>query len=796
MAQKRVYELARELKISPQALISILRDLKVELSGHMSYVDDEAVEKVKKIFSEQRAAAQQRQKERKEYQEEVRKKRLQEQKQERRRFPKHEPKPGYKAKPESKPTPTPAQEKKSAAMASKPTTPKPLKPRKEPQIEKEKAKPQEEIKPEPKKKKPAKEKYKNRKARLQEEKEKKFFDQQQIKSNIKATLSKDSKEKRYRKEKPKQQEEPKKVVVTEFTSVDELAKLMDRSPTEIIAKFMELGKMVTINQRLDKDSLIMICDEFNFEVEFADQYGSDILSKEVEKEEEKLEEKPRPPVVAVLGHVDHGKTSILDHIRKTNVIAGEAGGITQHIGAYQVLYNEKKITFIDTPGHEAFTAMRARGADITDIVIIVVAADDGVMPQTVEAIDHAKAAGKPIIVAINKIDLPNANPSKVKAQLAEHNVRLQGWGGDIEYVECSAKTGEGIPDLLETILLVAEFEELKARYSGKAEGVVVEAKLDKGRGPVATVLLKNGILKQGDIVVCGAYYGRVRQMLDERQNPVETCLPSGVVQILGLNGVPQAGDTLNGVDNERLAKEISSQRQHIIRERQLYTGKGVSLDNLYEKIQQKQINTLNMIVKADTDGSVEAMCDALERLGTSEVTVNIVHRGVGGIVEADVDLAAASNAIILGFQVRPNAEARKAAERQKVEIRLYNIIFEAIEDVGKALEGMLKPITHEELLGTARVKEIFKITKVGTVAGCVVEEGKIPKDALVKIYHDNIKIYEGKISSLKHFQNDVKEVIAGQECGISVENFNDIKQGDIIEAYKVVEEKRKLENVK
>jgi translation initiation factor IF-2 len=790
MAKKRVYEVARELKISPQALISILKDLKISVGGHMGYVDEDAIEQVKKIFSEQHAAAQQRQKERRNYQERTKKKRLQEQKKEKKPLYRPQPKPRYETKPKSKQV-----SKKGERLPKAEFKAKPIKSQKGFPTKGKEVKP-EEIKPTYEKpKKPVKEKYRDKKAKLQEEREKKFFDQQQIKSNIKATLSKDIKEKRHKKDKTEQYEEPKKVVVSEFTSVDELAKLMDKPPTEIIAKFMELGKMVTINQRLDKDSLIMICDEFNFEVEFEDQYGTDILRVKQEEKEE-FEGKPRPPVVAVMGHVDHGKTSILDYIRKTNVIAGESGGITQHIGAYQVSYNGKKITFIDTPGHEAFTAMRARGADITDIVIIVVAADDGVMPQTIEAIDHAKVAQKPIIVAINKIDLPNANSSKVKSQLAEHNVRLQGWGGDIEYVECSAKTGEGIPDLLETILLVAEVEELKARYSGKPDGVVVETKLDKGKGPVATILLKNGILKQGDIVVCGAYYGKIRQMLDERQSPVATCAPSGVVQILGLNGVPQAGDTLNGVNDEKLAKEISSKRQHIIRERQLFTGKGVSLDNLYKRIQQEHVSTLNIIVKADTDGSVEAICDALERLTTSEVAINIIHRGVGGIVEADVDLATAANAVILGFQVRPNAEARKAADTQKVEIRLYNVIFEAIDDVKKALEGMLKPITREELLGTAKVKEIFKISKVGTVAGCIVEEGKIPKDALVKLYHDDVKIYEGKISSLRHFQNDVREVVAGQECGISLENFNNITQDDVIEAYKIVEEKRKLEDVK
>ncbi len=567
---------------------------------------------------------------------------------------------------------------------------------------------------------------------------------------------------------------------------------MDKNPTAIVAKFMELGKMVTINQRLDNESLIMICDEFNFDVEFEDQYGKDILEVGLE-DEDKAEVKNRPPIVVVMGHVDHGKTSILDYIREANVIAGEAGGITQHIGAYQVEFKDQKITFIDTPGHEAFTAMRARGAEVTDIAVIVIAADDGVMPQTMEAIDHAKAAGIPLIVAINKIDKPTADIEKVKVQLSQKNIRLQGWGGDVESAECSAKTGEGIEELLETILLVSEVEELTARYDQKAEGTVIEAKLDKGKGPIATVLIRNGVLKPGDIIICGAQYGRVRLMLDERQNEVKECPPSGVVQILGLNGVPKAGDTLNVVDDERKAKDISSKRQQVIRQRQIATGKGVTLDNIFDKIQESEITSLNLIVKGDTDGSVEALCDALQKIRNEEVGVNVVHHGVGGVVEADIDLATASKAIIIGFHVRPNAEAREAAEVNRVDIRLYDIIYEAIDEVKKSLEGLLAPTIREEYLGTAEVKEIFKISKIGTIAGCMVTKGKITSDAFMRLFHDDIKFYEGTIESLKRFKNEVKEVTEGQECGISIVDFNDIKVGDVIEAYIKIEEKKKLE---
>jgi len=786
MDQIRVYELARELKISPQALISILKSLKVKVKSHMSYLEDDTVTQVKQMFQDQMEAAKARQKQRKNYQQEQRQKRLD-------KIKKEEEK---KAKPEEKTEP----KKKSEAPRVKPKYPTSKQPKREKAVEKtvekkEKAA-EKPVTPSHKDKEKEKHKeekaYRDKKQKILEEKQKKFFDQQKIKGNIKATLTKDPKRKKYKKEKIEVEEEHQKIIISEFTSVSELAKIMDKNPTAIVAKFMELGKMVTINQRLDNESLVMICDEFDFDVEFEDQYGKEIL--EIDQEEvTEADLTERPPIVVVMGHVDHGKTSILDYIREANVIAGEAGGITQHIGAYQVEFKGKKITFIDTPGHEAFTAMRARGADITDIAVIVVAADDGVMPQTMEAIDHAKAAEIPLIFAVNKIDKPTADPEKVKVQLSQKNIRLQGWGGEIESVDCSAKTGEGIEELLETILLVSEVEELTANYDQNAEGTVIEAKLDRGKGPLATVLIRNGILKPGDIIICGAQYGRVRLMLDERQNEVTECPPSGVVQILGLNGVPQAGDTLNVVDDERKAKDICAKRQQVIRQRQIATGKGVTLDNIFDKIQESEITSLNLIVKGDTDGSVEAVCDALQKIRNEEVGVNVVHRGVGGIVEADIDLATASKAIIIGFHVRPNAEARNAAEANQVEIRLYDIIYEAIDEVKKSLEGMLAPTIREEHLGTAEVKEIFKISKIGTIAGCMVTKGKITSTALARLFHDDIKVYEGSIESLRRFKNEVKEATEGQECGISIVDYNDIKVGDVIEAYIKVEEKKKLE---
>jgi len=767
MEKKRVMDLARELKISSSALMQILKKLDMPVKSHMSYLDEEAINKIQKMFKAQMEAAKKRQKKRKEYRKKQQKKKIEKRKREKRK------KEAAKAR-------------KSKSKAKKPVPPK-GKPPKGAKV------PPKKEKSDATKKKEKKPSYKTRKEKRREEREKKFFSQEKAKNRIKATLSKSKRKKKSSKKKKKKEEKKmKEIVVRGNISANELAQLMDVDPTKIVAKFMELGKMITINQRLDRDSLVMICDEMDFDVNFKEEIGVEEL-EEKELEEIKGETIRRAPVVAVMGHVDHGKTSILDYIRKTNVVAGEEGGITQHIGAYQVDYQGKGITFIDTPGHQAFTAMRARGADITDIAVIVVAADDGVMPQTEEAIDHAKAAGIPMIFAINKMDLQAANPEKVKRELGEIGVHLQGWGGEIEYVECSAETGDGINELLDLITLTGEVEELEAGVDIKANGTVIEAKLDKGLGPVATILLRNGFLKKGAAIICGVEYGSIRLMLDERNNEVKKCGPSDVVQILGLNGVPVAGDILNAVEDEKTAKELSEKRNAEKRKRQLTSGKGVTLDNLFDKISETELTNLNIIIKADTDGSVEAIADALQNIESEEVAINIVRKSVGGIVEADVDLASASDSIIIGFHVRPNAEAREAAEREGVEIRIYDIIFEVIEDVRNSIEGMLSPIIKEKKLGAARVKQVFKISKVGTIAGCYVEEGKITNDALLRLYRDDIKIYEGQIENLKRFQNDAKEVDEGKECGISIENYNNIEEGDVIEAYTEIKEKKKLE---
>ena len=773
MEKKRVMDLARELKISSSALMQILKKLKMPVKSHMSYLDEEAIEKIQAIFKAQMEAAKERQKKRKDYRKRQQKKKIEKKKKEKEKKQRRERKQKPKSKPKSK-----ILEKEFSKSDVKPTKTKKTPPKKEKQEKSQTTK--------------EKHSYKTRKEKRREEQEKKFFSQEKAKNRIKATLSKSKRKKKSSKKKKKIEEEKKQeIVVRGNISANELGQLMDVDPTKIVAKFMELGKMITINQRLDKDSLIMICDEMNFDVKFKEEIGSEELVPEEEKEIEGKRAE-RPPVVAVMGHVDHGKTSILDYIRKSNVVAGEKGGITQHIGAYQVNFKGKDITFIDTPGHHAFTAMRARGADITDIAVIVVAADDGVMPQTEEAIDHAKAAGIPMLFAINKMDLPAADSEKVKRELGEKGIHLQGWGGEVEFVECSAETGDGIDELLDLILLTGEIEELEAGVEIKANGTVIEAKLDKGLGPVATILLRNGFLSKGDAVVCGAEYGSIRLMLDERGQEVEKCGPSDVVQILGLNGVPVAGDTLNAVKDEKTAKELSEKRNAEIRKRQLTSGKGVTLDNLFDKISESELTQLNLIIKADTDGSVEAIADALQNIESDEVAINIVRKAVGGIVEADVELASASNSIVVGFHVRPNAEARDAADKKEVEIRNYEIIFKVIEDVKKSIEGMLSPIIKEKKLGTAQVKQIFKISKVGTIAGCEVVEGKITNDSLLRLYRDDIKVYEGKVDQLKRFQNDAKEVEEGKECGISIENYNNIEEGDVIEAYTEFEEKKKL----
>ncbi len=611
---------------------------------------------------------------------------------------------------------------------------------------------------------------------------------------IKSTLSKKKKKKYEKRTQSTDHLKEREITVSEFTSVNELAKLMDINPSEIIAKFFLMGKMVTINQRLDKDSLELICDEFEVNFKFADEFGTEILSTD-EEEFENAEDVSRPPIVTIMGHVDHGKTSILDYIRNTKVVAGESGGITQHIGAYQIEHDGAKITFLDTPGHAAFTAMRARGAQLTDIAVIVVAANDGVMPQTREAIDHAKAADVDMIIAINKIDLPEANIDRTISGLLENGVYLENYGGEVPWCQCSAKTGEGIDELLELMSLSAEMQELTAKEEVPARGAVIEARMDSRMGTVVTIINQEGILRKGDSIVCGATHGRLKKMENERGTEIMELHPSDVARVYGINEVPKAGDVYNFVETDKLARSISSERLQRRLEREKYNTTA-NLDNLFQKIKQNEIQGLNLIVKGDTDGSVEAICDSFMKLSNEEVKVNIVRKGVGGITEADVTLASASNAIIIGFHVRANPPARKLAEDENIEIKIYHIIYDAINDVKLAMEGMLKPEFTEKVTGTARVKQLFKVKKIGTIAGCFVESGRIVKDAhAIRLYRDDKLIHEGGLASLKHFSNDVKEVKAGTECGIAFENFNDIKEGDILETFILESVERKLEDV-
>ncbi|GIV44690.1 MAG: translation initiation factor IF-2 [Bacteroidia bacterium] len=612
---------------------------------------------------------------------------------------------------------------------------------------------------------------------------------------IRQKLRKDKKEKQAQKLEMQQQEMLERanvLEVTEFLTANELASLMNVPVNEVIAKCMQLGLFVSINQRIDADVIALIAEEFGFKVEFISAEEKLDIEEEADNEEDLVE---RSPIVTVMGHVDHGKTSLLDYIRKSNVIAGEAGGITQHIGAYEVtLDNGKKITFLDTPGHEAFTAMRARGAQITDIAIIVIAADDQVMPQTIEAINHAQAANVPMIFAINKIDKPGADPTKIRQQLAEMNLLVEDWGGPYQCQEISAKNGINIDLLLEKILIEAELLELKANPNRKAKGTVIEARLDKGRGVVSTVLVQNGTLKIGDIILANCHYGRVKAMFDERQKPVKKAGPSTPVQILGLNGVPQAGDKFNVLETEREAREIASKRQQLLREQAIRTQKHITLDEIARRRAVGNFKELNLIVKGDVDGSVEALSDALLKLSTEEVAVRIIHKAVGQISESDVLLASSSDAIIIGFQVRPSNSARKLAEQEQIDIRLYSIIYDAINEVKDAIEGMLAPTIEEKIVGTAEVKEVFKISKVGMVAGCQVTEGKISRNLPIRVIRDGIVIHTGKIESLKRFKDDVKEVLAPMDCGIMIQSYSDIQIGDVIESYEQIEIKRKLNN--
>ena len=628
--------------------------------------------------------------------------------------------------------------------------------------------------------------------------------QKQVRETLERLQGKTTKSKgaKYRKEKREthrqkveqelaEQEQQEKILkLTEFVAVNELATMMDVPINRVIGACMTLGIMVTMNQRLDAETLSIVADEFGFEVEFATANIEEAIHIEEDKPEDLV---PRAPIVTVMGHVDHGKTSLLDYIRKENVIAGESGGITQHIGAYGVrLESGERITFLDTPGHEAFTAMRARGTKVTDIAIIVVAADDDVMPQTKEAISHAQAAGVPIIFAINKIDKPNANPDKIKERLAGMNLLVEEWGGKIQSQDISAKKGIGVQELLEKVLLEAEVLELKANPNKAAIGTVVEAALDKGRGYVSTVLVENGTLHVGDYVLAGTNSGKIRAMHDERGKKVKEAGPSTPITILGLDGAPQAGDKFYVFEDEKEAKQIVAKRAQLQREQSVRTQRHITLDEIGRRIALGDFKQLNIILKGDVDGSVEALTDSFQKLSTEEIQISIIHKGVGAITESDVLLASASDAIIIGFNVRPMTNARALAEKESIDIRTYSIIYDAINDLKDAMEGMLSPVFKEEVTGTVEIRELFKISKVGTIAGCMVTDGKIYRNSKIRLIRDNVVIYTGELSSLKRFKDDVKEVSKGYDCGLQIKNYNDIHEGDVIEAYQEVAVKKKL----
>ncbi len=629
------------------------------------------------------------------------------------------------------------------------------------------------------------------------------IDEKEIEASIRETLAKmgETTRKKRRKKIVKETGEEVEVVeeentiqTTEFVTAGELANLMDVPSSEVIQACLSLGLMVSINQRLDKDTILMVADEFGFGVKFLTEYGEEqyigaVLEEEVE---DPATLTPRPPVVTIMGHVDHGKTSLLDFIRESNIIAGESGGITQHIGAYEVEFRNKKITFLDTPGHEAFTAMRARGAQATDIVVLVVAADDSVMPQTIEAINHAKAAGVPIVVAINKMDRPGANPDLIKKQLSEHDVLVEAWGGKAQCAEISAKTGMGIDRLLELILVEAELLDLKSNPNVKAKGVLIEAKLDRGRGVVGTVLIQKGVLRIGDPFIAGAYHGRVRAMFDERNRSVREAPISMPAQVLGFTGIPQAGDQLVVVENEQEAREIGIKRQQLKREQGFRQIRRLTLDQISKRIAEGEVKELSVIIKTDVDGSAQALSDELMKLKTEAVSVRIIHKGVGDITESDVLLAEASQAVILGFHVMASVKAKELAQHEDVDIRLYKVIYDVVNDIKLALAGLLEPIVNEQVIGTAEIRNIFKASKVGMIAGCYVLTGKLTRNSLVRLMRDSKVVHEGKISSLKRFKDDVKEVTAGFECGVTLESFDAVNVGDTMEAYQMVETARTL----
>ncbi len=770
MPKKRVYQVAKEFRISSEALIGMLKKLGVEVKTHMNSIDDDVIEKVRVEFEKEKDAV------KREYAKKV---------------------------------------KKAAAERAKST----------PKAKSEKARPSKGKAADEKAKKPKGEKAKRRggdeapsgessrrksgqKGRREQSsgrpaggkgrrKRKPRVDQKSVEEAVRRTLAggSDRKSKRRRKRDRAPGEAAdvdEKILIPEFASVAEFAEQLDIPPNEVIKKCLDLGLMVTINQRLDEDTLVLLAEEFGEDVEFIKEYGEDILEEEQEKATEDVDATHRPPVVVVMGHVDHGKTLLLDYIRSANVIAGEAGGITQHIGAYEVMVGDKAITFLDTPGHEAFTAMRARGAQITDVVVLVVAADDGVMPQTIEAIDHAKAAAVPIIIAVNKCDLPAANPDKVRNELAGRGLVVEEWGGDVVAVDTSAKTGEGVDKLLEMILLQSEVLELTAVEDAPARGVVVEVEKERGRGIVATVLVQSGTLEIGDSFVVGQADGRVRALFNERGRTVDDAGPSTPVVVSGLTGVPQAGDLFAVVSDDRLARDISAKRRQQQWERQTRFQNRITLEDLHRQIREGGVKELRLVIKGDVDGSVGALADSLERLSTDEIKVEVIRKGVGAVTETDVLLAAASNAVIVGFHIGASIRVRELARREHVEIRLYRVIYEAVEDIRAAMEGMLEPERREVIVGRAEVREVFRIPNRGAIAGSYVLSGVVRRNARARLVRDEMVIHEGPIDSLKRFKDDVREVQTGFECGIGIAGTDDVQAGDLIEIYAIEEVARKL----
>ena len=781
MSKQRVYEIAKTFKVSSEALVKILREMGFSVRSHMSILSEEMVGALKKRFQEEKEAVRKKEAKKKKISEQI-KKHAEEDKKKREKLTKtttdKEKKEATKKKrnPKKRHRFSSSGESNYSDNSSSSST--------------------------YKDKKKTKRTTTTKKKRKRYDKEKEVISEKEIKATVQKTLANietTKKRKRYKKKDADEviiEEEIKILKVSEFTSVSELAKMMEVSSSDVISMCFDLGMMVTINQRLEMDIITMIASEFGYEVEMLEEYAADILEEEMETEI-KGEAVTRPPVVTIMGHVDHGKTSILDYIRRANVVAGESGGITQHIGAYSIEINHnneiERITFIDTPGHEAFTSMRARGASVTDIVVLVIAADSSIMPQTVEAIDHARLAEVPIIIAINKCDLHTANPERVKQELTKYNLTSEDWGGSTIIVEVSAKTGENVDKLLEMILLQSEMMELTAIKDRPALGTIIESKIEKGRGVVATILVQEGTLKIGDPFVTGIHYGKVRAMYNERGKSVKIAGPSIPIEVLGCADAPQSGDSFVIVKSERRAKEIASRRHQAYRERAYRHTKVVTLDGIFEQIKDGQIEALNVIIKGDVDGSVEVITDALSKLSTDEVKVDVIHRAVGGINISDIMLALASEAIIIGFHVRPDTHARDLAAREHVDIRTYNIIYEVIEDVKKALEGMLKPEEKEVIIGNVEIRETFNIPRLGTIAGCYVTNGIIYRNSLVRLLRDSVIMYEGKINSLKRFKDDAKEVKIGYECGLSIEKYNDIKIGDVLEVYKIEHIARKLE---